>query len=53
MTQVKDEKTQGTCVMFTDGSYIPEVGGGAPIASQGRTAKHAYGPVEDISNFEM
>lgn len=51
--QIEEEKTGGACVMFTDGSYIPDVGGGAAVATEEGTAKHAYGPVEGISNYEM
>lgn len=40
-------------MMFTDGSYIPDVGGGAAVASDELTSGHAYGPVAGISNYEM
>lgn len=51
--QIEEEKAQRACVMFTDGSFIPEVGGGAAAVTEGRVAKHAYGPIEGISNYEM
>lgn len=52
-SQVEGEERQRACVIFTDGSYIPEVGGGAAAAMEERTASHAYGPLEGISNYEM
>lgn len=52
-SQVEDEKNKDACVIFTDGSFIPDIGGGAAIATEGRIASHAYGPVEGISNYEM
>lgn len=51
--QIDDEKDRGACVMFTDGSFIPDVGGGAAAVTEGRVASHAYGPLEGISNYEM
>lgn len=39
--------------MFTDGSFIPEVGGGAAIAMEVLTAGHGYGPIGGILNYEM
>lgn len=52
-TQIREEKDRGACVTFTDGSFIPKVGGGAAIAFDNRTAGHAYGPIKGISNYEM
>lgn len=40
-TQVDDEISSGACVMFTDGSFIPEVGAGAAIALENQTARCA------------
>lgn len=51
--QVEFEKENGACVIFTDGFFIPVVGGGAAAAMDNGVASHAYGPVEGISNFEM
>lgn len=51
--QVELEKEKGACVIFTDGSYIPDVGGGAAAAMEGGVVSKAYGPIEGISNFEM
>lgn len=51
--QIEDEQKKKSCVIFTDGSFIPEVGGGAAIATTEMTAAHAYGPTEGISNYEM
>lgn len=51
--QIKEEKARGACVMVTDGSFIPDVGGGAAMAMEGLTAGHSYGPIEGISNYEM
>lgn len=53
LSQIAEETAQGACVIFTDGSYIPDVGGGAAIATKGKVAGHAYGPIEGISNYEM
>lgn len=39
--------------MFTDGSFIPDIGAGAAIALDEHTARCAYGPLEGISNYEM
>lgn len=47
------EKSEGASVVFTDGSFIPDVGAGAAIALDQHTAKCAYGPLEGISNYEM
>lgn len=52
-SQIEDEKMRGACVVFTNGSYIPEVGGGAAIATEDRATGHAYGPLQGISNYEM
>lgn len=51
--QVESEKRNNACVIFTDGSFIPDVGGGAAAAMEEGVASHAYGPTEGISNFEM
>lgn len=51
--QVEEEIGKRACVMFTDGSFIPEVGGGAAVAMKDLAAAHAYGPKEGISNYEM
>lgn len=51
--QIEEEKTNGTCVIFTDGSYMPDVGGGAAAAFDGGETGQTYGPTEGISNFEM
>lgn len=51
--QMKTEKDKGACIIFTDGSYIPSVGGGAAAAMAGNVASRAYGPIEGLSNFEM
>lgn len=51
--QVELEKKEGACVIFTDGSYIPQVGAGAAIALDQHAAGHAYGPLEGVSNYEM
>lgn len=53
VSQIEEEKKCGACVIFTDGSFIPDVGGGAAIAMEGKTASNAYGPNEGISNYEM
>lgn len=50
--QMEEEKRKGACVIFTDGSHIPDVGGGAAAAMEEGTIKLNYGPVEGISNFE-
>lgn len=44
---------EGACVVFTDGSYIQDVGAGAAIAMKQHTARCANGPVKGISNYEM
>lgn len=51
--QVKEEIQRGACVVFTDGSFIPNVGAGAAIAMNNHTVQCAYGPLEGISNYEM
>lgn len=51
--QIEEEKTRGACIMFTDGSFLPDIGGGAAISMEGKSAGHAYGPVEGISNYKM
>lgn len=40
-------------VIFTDGSFIQEVGGGATIALATDTRSKAFGPVAGITNYEM
>lgn len=52
-TQVEDKEQRQACVVFTDGLYIPEVGGGAAAAMEDCTASHAYGPLEGILTYEM
>lgn len=52
-TQVIEETNQGSLVVFTDGSYIPTVGGGAAIATETTEESKTFGPVEGISNYEM
>lgn len=51
--QIDEEKEGGACVMFTDGSFIPDKGAGAAVATTERVASHAYGPLTGISNYEM
>lgn len=53
ISQVDNKKEQQTYVIFTDGSYIPGIGGGAAIAMEDHMLSHAYGPVDGISNYEM
>lgn len=53
MNQVEEEKTKGACVIFTDGAYMPNVGGGAAAALDGGVIQQKYGPTEGISNYKM
>lgn len=50
--QIADEKANGACIIFTDGSFIPEIGGGAAAAMEEGTTSQAYGPMKGISNYE-
>lgn len=40
-------------VIFADGSYLYEKGGGAAIALTTETKKLSFGPANGISNYEM
>lgn len=51
--QIVMERDKGACVIFTNGSFIPSVGGGAAAAMEEGTASMAYGPTIGISNYEM
>lgn len=51
--QITDETNQGSLVIFTDGSYIPEMGGGAAMVSTDTTTNKSFGPEAGISNYEM
>lgn len=47
------ERSRKACIMFTDGSFIPNIGGGAAVTTRELTAAHAFGPAEGISNYKM
>lgn len=51
--QMNEEDDKPACEIFTDGSYIPEVGAGAAAAMEDGVSKQAYGPIKGISNYEM
>lgn len=51
--QVENETDQGSLVIFTDGSFIPEMGGGAAMVTETATDSKAFGPAAGISNYEM
>lgn len=51
--QVDDETDLGSLIIFTDGSFVPEIGGGAAIASNDIVESKSFGPPEGISNYEM
>lgn len=51
--QIVKETDQGSLIIFTDGSYLPTMGGRAAIASQEWVGSKTFGPVEGISNYEM
>lgn len=51
--QVEEEQSRGACVVFTDGSYMQETGGGAAAAMEEGVIKQKYGPSKGISNYEM
>lgn len=51
--QVTEETEQGSMVIFTDGSYLQETGGGAAIALETSTKHASYGSVNGITNYEM
>lgn len=53
INQVEEEKIKNACVVFTDGSFIPNRGGGAAMVMEEVIAAHAYGPADGISNCEM
>lgn len=53
LTQLKDETDQGSMVIFTDGSFIQDIGGGAAIAFDKETRNKAFGPTKGITNYEM
>lgn len=51
--QVQEESEQGSMIIFTDGSFIQDVGGGAAIALTTDTRSKAFGPVTGITNYKM
>lgn len=51
--QIEDENKQGSMVIFTDGSYSHEKGGGAAIALTTETKQQSFGPPNGISNYKM
>lgn len=53
LSQVKEETNRGSMVIFTDGSFIQEVGGGAAIALTDDARHKAFGPMAGITNYEM
>lgn len=53
LTQVKEENDQGSVVIFTDGSFLQDKGGGAAIALTEFTESEVFGPTTGISNYEM
>lgn len=53
LSQVKEEMDQGSMIIFTDGSFIQEVGGGAAIALTTDARSKAFGPMTGITNYEM
>lgn len=53
MQQAAEEKQDGACVMFTEGSFIPGIGGGAAVALEVGVTAAMFGPNDVISNHEM
>lgn len=53
LTQVKYETDQGSVVIFTDGSFLHNKGGGAAIALMDFVQSETFGPPDGISNYEM
>lgn len=53
LKQVQEETDQGSVVIFTDGSFLQDKGGGASIALTTFTESEAFGPPNGISNYEM
>lgn len=53
LEKVAEEQLAGACIVFTDGSYIPEVGGGAAAVVDDDVIKQSYKSLKGISNYEM
>lgn len=51
--QIDEETEQGSMIVFTDGSYLQEKGGGAAIALKTESEYLSFGPVMGISNYKM
>lgn len=53
LSQVVEETSQGSMVVFTDGSYVQETGGGAAMTTTTSVESEAFGPVDGVTNYEM
>lgn len=51
--QHAEETAQGSMVIFTDGSFLQDIGGGAAIALELETRNKAFGPINGITNYKM